>query len=156
MKCWVSGWVAESPRAGGLCCLLAGEEAWSTASGIGEVDGKVDAGVSCAGVHEADDDGGRQLFEGLSVCSSPKGLVGQVGDPDRVWSGKMPNLLYVPNHFPEICLILRAGSGSLKMVWIIRASRKTHISEEPSLLRKTWRSHEGSTHSKAAEFRQVV
>jgi len=35
--------------------------------------------------------------------------------PKKVWSGKMPNLLYVPNHFPEICLILRAGSGSLKL-----------------------------------------
>ena len=34
--------------------------------------------------------------------------------PEKVWSGKMPNLLYVPTHFPEICLILRAGSGSLK------------------------------------------
>ena len=26
--------------------------------------------------------------------------------PKKVWSGKMPNLLYVPNKFPEICLIL--------------------------------------------------
>jgi hypothetical protein len=43
-----------------------GEGVLSKASGIDGVDGKVDDGVSCGGVHEADDDGGRQLKAWLS------------------------------------------------------------------------------------------
>ena len=57
----------------------------------------------------------------LSVHSCRKGLVGQDAQPTLVWSGRMPNLLYVPDHFLEVCLILRAGSGSLDL-W--RACRR--------------------------------